>query len=185
MATACAGVCSHVWSQPAAAVCEVLERERSEALASAQAQRIEGAARRYLTACWNERPKALVAVALEEVAAGKRMSGRYSEALEASNQCLQYQYEAIGCHAEKALALAGMRLLGEAMDVVESGRAVGAKELARARQDKEGGRTIRRKERSQEEADQRLRNGDLKESLTKRGLDRLTEIGSRINGAKK
>jgi hypothetical protein len=124
-------------------------------------------------------------VALEEVAAGKRMSGRYSEAVQASNICLEYQYEAIGCHAEKALALAGMRLMGEAMDVIESGRAVGAKELAKARQEKDGGRALRRKERSQEEADQRLRNGELREWLAKRGVDRLTEIGSKINGAKK
>lgn len=163
-------------------VCLDLEASRYQAVVSGDAQRIEVEARRFLATCRTGRPKGLVAVALEEVAAGKRLSGRYSEALESANGCLQYHYEAVGCHAEKALALVGLRLHREAKEVIETGRGIGARELARARLEMEGGSSIRPRERTQEEADQRFRGGELRERLAKRGLERLSAVGSTLVG---
>lgn len=174
-----------MWAGTTDKLCADLESSRYEAVVSGDAQQIEIAAKRYLEACRTARPKGLVAVALEEVAAGKRLSGRYSEAMESANGCLQYYYEAVGCHAEKALALVGLKLNKEAKEVVETGRGVGARELARARLELDGGRSVRPRERTQDEADQRFRGGELREWLAKRGLDRLSAVGSTLTGDSK
>lgn len=182
LAGLCAVGCAGAWAAQSEKLCLDLEGSRYQAVVSGDAQRIEMEARRFLAACRTGRPKGLVAVALEEVAAGKRLSGRFSEALESANGCLQYNYEAVGCHAEKALALVGLRLHREAREVIETGRWVGARELARARLEMEGGSSIRPRERTQEEADQRFRGGELREKLAKRGLERLSAVGSTIVG---
>lgn len=174
----CWAGCAAAWGQEKARSCGDLEASRYAAVVSGDAERIEGEARKFLAQCRSNRPKGLVAVALEEVAAGKRLSGRYSEALESANGCLQYHYDAVGCHAEKALALVGLRLGREAKEVIETGRGVGARELAKARLEMEGGTTIRPRERTQEEAEQRFRTGELRDRLAKRGLERLNAVGS-------
>lgn len=184
-AALCVAGCARAWAAQSEKLCNDLEASRYQAVVSGDAQRIEIEARRFLEACRTGRPKGLVAVALEEVAAGKRLSGRYSEALESANGCLQYHYEAVGCHAEKALALVGLRLHREAREVVETGRGVGARELARSRLEMDGGRSIRPRERTQDEADQRFRGGELRERLAKRGLERLSAVGSTLVGEAK
>lgn len=138
---------------------------------------MEVAARQYLDACRAIEPRNVVAVAMEEVAAARRLTGRASEALSAANACIEFHYEAVGCHAEKALALAQLKLNREARDVVESGRQVGARELERARRDMDGS-GMRRHERTAADAQARIRTGALRESLAKRGLERLAAVSA-------
>lgn len=175
------GIASACVAAPASE-CEQVAARRAQAVRSQEALPIEQAARQFLDACREGQPKAAIAMAMEELAASKRLSGRFSEALRASNACLDYHYEAVGCHAEKALALASLRLLTEARDVIESGRVAGARELERAKREMDGS-GMRRHERAQEDAEQRIRLAMFRERLAKRGLERLAAVSGLLSKA--
>lgn len=181
LAGAAAVCCWLTSAQAQDARCDSLVQERRRAIAASDSRRMEEAARSYISACRAMVARGLIAVALEEVAAARRLAGRYSEAIQSANECLQFQYEAVGCHAEKALALAGMRLVAEARSVLESGRVVGAKELVKA-QSEISTPEPKRGVVSPEQAALRIQAGAMRQMLAKRGLERLAVASAAIEG---
>jgi hypothetical protein len=100
--------------------CQGIEKERTEAFRIGDAQRIYASANDYLKTCRYVRSNPEVSVALWELVVVRRLGGQLSEALGQAQECIKFEYLAVGCHIEKALILDGMGMKSEARQVLKT-----------------------------------------------------------------
>lgn len=119
--------------------CLNLERQREGSAKSGNSARIDELARLYVQSCRQVRSKPEVSIAMAEIASVKRLLGYWSEALFQAQECIRFEYLALDCHIEKALALDGLGMKSEAKqvlrtagDVVGQLETIGSHELASA-----------------------------------------------------
>src|SRR5574337_1090175 len=106
------------------ASCDQLQKARSDALSSRNMAVLDQAATAYIQQCRTLRSKIEIAQAMAEVAATRRAVGQKQEALKQAQQCIQFEYLALGCHLEKALALDALGMKVEAREVIATAREV-------------------------------------------------------------
>lgn len=128
--------------------CADAESGLAEARRSGDPISIEGAAKRYLTACRPSRSKTELSTAMADLASLRRSEKRHQESLTYALDCIRFEYLALGCHIEKALALEGLGLHEQAKDVLKTGldvveklKAAGLHELAQAEEARQRSRS--------------------------------------------
>lgn len=104
--------------------CGQLETKRSEAARRGDASALGALSRRYVETCRMSREKDAVALAMGDRATAARLMKQPLQALDMAQGCINFQYVTVVCHAEKARALAAMRMGRSAAEVVATGYGV-------------------------------------------------------------
>jgi len=112
--------------------CEGLEDSRDEAVVKRDYKRLESLAHTYIEECRAVREKDAIAIAMGEVAFVSRANKDWLQALNQAQACINFHYMAVECHAEKAMALMGLRMPREADEVVKTGYDVADRAQAQA-----------------------------------------------------
>ena len=155
--------------------CDSLEDARQSAVASVDLARIDALARAYVAECRTARGKDSISIAMAEIAYVDRVQKNFLPALSAAQSCINYHYPAVVCHAEKARALVGLRMLREASEVVSTGYSVAARARQQVEHDLQVAETLRSAGRPGEQWS-RAQGAEWRLSIIGDGVDSLDDI---------
>lgn len=110
--------------QGPSAECRRLEHLRTAAAGRADGASLGALSRQYVERCRMIREKEAVAIAMGDRATAARLMKQWLQALDLAQGCINFHYAAIICHAEKARALAAMRMGRSASEVIATGYGV-------------------------------------------------------------
>lgn len=108
-------------------VCDQLADRRSEAGQRSDLSALQQAATAYVDRCRGARSRIEVAGAMAELSWVRRSAGQADEALATAQTCIRFEYLALTCHIEKAMALQALGMKSEAKQVLGTSREVVAK----------------------------------------------------------
>lgn len=100
--------------------CSVLERKRASSLRQRDQEGLQIAAGHYVDTCRSTRSRIEVALAMAELAGVLRNSQQYAAARAQAQACINFEYLAVGCHVEKALALNELGMQSEAKQILRT-----------------------------------------------------------------
>lgn len=130
LALACVAVVtagSPARSDAATEACEQLAVRRAQAAQRSDLAGLHQAATSYLERCRAAHSKTELSAAMAELAGVRRMAGQGEEALATAQDCIRFEYLALTCHIEKALALQALGMRTEARQVIGTSREVASK----------------------------------------------------------